>query len=80
MVDFRPMITAARDDAVVAFNHCAEVVDFLDVVDMAMAYHGCSEDPFSQIATVLSQVRKIAIEGREAASRACKVLSGEIRI
>ena len=80
MADLRSVISAAHDDAVDAFNCCAEVVDFLDVVDMALAYHDCTKDPFSQITTVLSRVRKIAVEGREAALRANNALSKEMRV
>ena len=80
MANLDASLSAVSDDAVTAFNAIADVIDFLDVVDMALAYHDCSKDPFSQLTTVLGQARKIAVEGREAASHACKVLSGEIKV
>ena len=80
MADLDSPLSAVRDDAVTAFNTIADVIDFLDVVDMALSFDDNAPEVFSQITTVLGQARKIAIEGREAASRATNALEKEIRI
>ena len=60
-----------REDAVEAFNKLSEVMDFLQVLGMALASEDGAE-PFSELATVANAARQHARAGYEAAGRVCR--------
>ena len=60
-----------REDAIEAFNKLAEVMDFLQVLDMALASEEGAE-PFSELATVSNAARELARTGWTAAGRLCR--------
>ena len=64
-----------RDDALDAFVCCADVVDIIDVVQMAIAFHDDAREPFKQLTTVLGHARKLAVQAREITNRAHDALN-----
>ena len=60
-----------REDAVEAFNKLSEVLNFLQVLGMALASEDGAE-PFCELATVTNAARQLARSGYEAAGRLCR--------
>ena len=79
MRDLQTVINAAQNDASDASNTIADVVDYLEVLDMAIASEDNAVQPFSQIATVLRGTRDLAKKAMSAAHRTCDALSKEMR-
>lgn len=78
MRDLQAVINKTQNDAAEAVNAISDVVDYLAVLGMAMAYEE-GVDPFSQIGTVLDGAATKAKEAAAAARRACEALSEEMR-
>ena len=69
---------APREDAIEACNQSSEVVDFLQVLGMALANEKCAS-PFSELATVVGAALHRARTGYEAAGRVCRFYEVEAR-
>ena len=79
MRDLQAGINAVQNDAADASNTIADVVDYLEVLDMAIASEDNAVEPFSQIATVLRGTRDLAKKAMNAAHRTSDALSRELR-
>lgn len=79
MRDLQAVINKTQNDAAEAFNAIADVVDYLAVLDMAIASEDNAVEPFSQLATVLKGTRDLAKKAADAAHRTSEALSKELR-
>ena len=79
MRDLQAVINAAQNTAAEASNTIADVVDYLEVLDMAIASEDNAVEPFSHIATVLRGTRDLAKKAADAAHQTSDALSGELR-
>ena len=80
MRDLQAVINAAQNDAADASSTIADVVDYLEVLDMAIASEDNAVEPFSQIATVLRGTRDLAKKAADAARLTYDALSRELRL
>ena len=80
MRDLQAVINATQSDTAVAFNAVADVLDYLAVLDMALAFEDSAVAPFSQLTTVLGGARDLAKKAQDSLEKVSGALAKEVRL